>query len=89
MKLLQIAVAAALVAAAPVAGARAQAPPCRFFPLCIPFVVVGTAAAVATAPLRAIARPYPPPYYYYRPAPGYYPYSGYGYGGPGYYGRPY
>ncbi|HEX3864789.1 MAG TPA: hypothetical protein VHY35_24150 [Stellaceae bacterium] len=62
------------------------------FPLFWPFVaataVVGTAAAVATAPFRAFASPYyyrAPPPYYYRPAPAYYA-PGYYYGAPYYYG---
>lgn len=63
------------------------------FPLLLPFVagaaVVGTAAAIATAPFRAVApAPYYPAYYYgppaapyYAPAPAYY--------APGYYYAPY
>ena len=89
MRLKQIAVAAALGSAfvmAPLAGARAQTPWCNPFPLTWPFCVVGAAATVATAPFRAIAQPYPAPYYY---PPRYYrryPYYGY-YGYPYYYGR--
>jgi hypothetical protein len=55
-----------------------------FWPFAAAVAVVGTAAAIATAPLRAIAPPpayYPPAYYppaYYAPPPGYYP--GYYYG---------
>ena len=58
------------LAALPLAPARAQYyPPCSPFPLFWPFcvvgAVVGTAAAIVTAPFAALA---PPPYYY-----GYYP----------------
>jgi hypothetical protein len=62
------------------------------FPLFWPFVagaaVVGTAAAIATAPVRAVVGApgyyYPPPTPYYAPPPAYYAtppgYYGYGYG---------
>lgn len=52
-----------------------------FLPFAIAGAVVGTAAAIATAPLAAVApppAPYPaygygpPPYGYYGPPPGYY-----------------
>src|SRR5579884_536879 len=75
----------AALAAAPLTAAEAHRH--HGFPLFWPFVagaaVVGTAAAIATAPLRAVA--YPPGYYYappayYPPAPAYY--------GPGYYAPP-
>ncbi len=82
----RIALSAALVAAlAALPFSAAQAYHHRGFPLFWPFVagaaVVGTAAAIAAAPLRAVAPPYyypappapyyaPPPAYY---APGYYP----------------
>jgi len=74
----------AAVATAPFASADAHR---RRNPLLWPFVagaaVVGTAAAVATAPLRAVAPPYYSPYAYpaYSYPPGYYGY----YGAPGYY----
>jgi hypothetical protein len=82
----------AAIAAAPLSSAEAHR---HGFPLFWPFVagaaVVGTAAAVATAPFRAIASPYyyapPPAYYYPPPAPAYYA-PGYYYGAP-YYGPRY
>lgn len=66
-------------------GSQAQVPPCNPFPLSWPFCVVGAAAAIATAPFRAVAYPYyyppPPPRWYYRryyryyyPPPYYRPY---------------
>lgn len=68
---------------------------------CVVGAVVGTAAAVATAPIALAAdavapRPYPPPGYYRPPPPGYYGPRGYypppppgGYYGPrGAYGPP-
>jgi hypothetical protein len=65
------AVFAAGLAALPLSAAKAQyyGPPCTPFPLTWPFcvvgAVVGTAAAVVSAPFR--------PYYYYgSPAAGYY-----------------
>ena len=75
----------ATVVAAPFADADAHR---RRGPGIWPFVagaaVLGTAAAIATAPLRAVAPPYYySPYYY---PPGYYAPSYYGYyGAPGYY----
>jgi hypothetical protein len=67
---------------------------CGSGPLALPFVAAGAvvagAAALATAPLRAIAGPpyytpppayYGPPGYYYTPLPGYY-------APPSYYGPP-
>ena len=77
------AVFAAGLAVLPLTQAKAQyyGPPCTPFPLTWPFcvagAVVGTAAAVVSAPFRAAAYPY---YYGYAPPP-YYP--------PRYYGRPY
>ena len=83
---------AAGLAVLPHSAAKAQYYyPCHPFPLFWPFcaagAVVGTAAAIATAPFRAAAaapyyyRPYGP---YYYGSPGYYPgYAGYY---PGYYG---
>jgi hypothetical protein len=73
---------AAGLAALPLAPANAQYyPPCSpfplFWPFCIVGAVVGTAAAIVTAPFAALAPP--PPYYYPRPfyppppPPGYYP----------------
>jgi hypothetical protein len=68
----RIGLSAALVAAlaAVPLGAGAQARPWHrgpgFWPFWAGAAVVGTAAAVATAPLRAW------PYYYYPPAPYYY-----------------
>jgi len=82
----RIALSATLVAAlAALPFSTAQAYRHRGFPLFWPFVagaaVVGTAAAIATAPLRAVAAaPYyygPPPAPYYYPPPAYY--------APGYY----
>jgi hypothetical protein len=77
------AVFAAGLAALPFSTAKAQyyGPPCTPFPLTWPFciagAVVGTAAAVVSAPFRAVAAP---PYYYgpaparyYYPPPPYYP----------------
>jgi hypothetical protein len=82
------AVLASLLAAVPVATARAQAyypPPCHpfplFWPVCIAGAAVYTAGAIVTAPFRAAAAPY---YYPYYGGPYYYPpsYYGYPYGGP-------
>jgi len=84
MLLQRIAISAVLVAglaALPVAAAKAQVvygAPCTPFPLTWPFcivgAVVGTAAAVVSAPFRVVA---PPPYYYgpppYYPPPPAYP----------------
>jgi hypothetical protein len=59
-----------------------------FLPFAVAATVVGTAAAVATAPLRAIAAPpayYPPPAYYAPPQAYYAPPPGYYYPPPGYY----
>ena len=76
------AVFAAGLAALPLAAAQAQyyGPPCTPFPLTWPFcvagAVVGTAAAVVSAPFRAVAYPYPYGYYppaYYPPPPAYPP----------------
>jgi hypothetical protein len=59
--------------------------------LALPFIAAGAvvagAAAIATAPVRAIVGPpyYAPPAYY--PSPGYYPQPGY-YAPPGYYYGP-
>jgi hypothetical protein len=69
---------AALLAALPVASAKAQyyGPPCSPFPLTWPFCVAGaavyTAGAIVTAPFRAVAPP-PPAYYGYPYRPAYYP----------------
>ena len=88
---LSAAVAAGL-AALPLAGAEAHRH--RGFPLFWPLAagaaVVGTAAAIATAPLRAAAYPYyygAPPAYYpppaaYYPPPAYYGGAPYSYGPP-------
>ena len=82
---------AAGVAAMSLSAAKAQYYPCNPFPLTWPFcaagAVVGTAAAIATAPFRAVAGA---PYYYYPPPPRYYyrRYHRY-YGAPYYYRRPY
>ena len=62
-------------------------PPLIALPFIAAGAVVASAAAVATAPVRAIAGPpyYAPPPGYYGPPPGYYGY----YGTPGYsYGAP-
>ncbi len=81
-----------VLTALPLSTARAQyyPPPCSPFPLAWPFcvvgAVVGTAAMIVTAPIRALTGappfysgyygpPYPPPPYYaprYYPPPGYY-----------------
>jgi hypothetical protein len=66
------------LAALPAASATAQYmyPPCSPFPLTWPFCIVGAAAAIVTAPIRAITGG---PYYgyygrpYYPPPPPYYP----------------
>ena len=77
------------LAALPLSSADAQYyPPCSpfplFWPFCIAGAVVGTAATIVTAPIRALtAPPYSYGYYgqpYYAPPPGYYP--------PGYYAPP-
>ena len=86
MHLRRIAVSAALAAGLallPLATAKAQyyyPPPCSpfplFWPFCIAGAVVGTAAAIVTAPFRAFAPPYYYGYYgrpYYPPPPNYYP----------------
>ncbi|HLY44586.1 MAG TPA: hypothetical protein VKQ73_03330 [Stellaceae bacterium] len=84
----RIALSVALIAAlAALPLTPAQARWHRGFPLFWPFVagaaVVGTAAAIATAPFRPFYRPYyygppaayyPPPPYYYGPRPYYYGY---------------
>ncbi len=72
MRIRQITVSAALaagLAALPLVTAKAQyyyPPPCSPFPLAWPFcvagAVVGTAAAIVTAPFVALTGP---PYYYY------------------------
>ena len=75
------AVFAAGLAFLPLSAAKAQyyGPPCTPFPLTWPFcvagAVVGTAAAVVSAPFRAATYPYYYGYYpprYYAPPP-YYP----------------
>ena len=75
------AIVAAGLAIVPLAPAKAQyyGPPCTPFPLtwpiCVAGAVVGTAAAVVSAPFRATAYPYYYGYYpptYYAPPP-YYP----------------
>lgn len=89
----RIALSTALVGAlAAVPFSTAEAHYRHGFPLFWPFVaataVVGTAAAIATAPIRAITSPYyygPPAAYYPPPQPAYYPPPGY-YGNPYYYG---
>ena len=88
MRIAQIAISAAFVtglAVLPLSAAKAQyyGPPCTPFPLtwpiCVAGAVVGTAAAVVSAPFRAAAGY---PYYYgYYPQPSYPP--------PRYYGAPY
>ena len=92
-RILGPAVLVALLAALPVASAKAQAyypPPCHpfplFWPVCIAGAVVGTAGAIVTAPFRAAAAY---PYYYSAPAPYYAPppYYAPGYYPP-YYGAP-
>jgi len=86
MPIHRIAMSAVFVAgllALPFSAANAQyyGPPCTPFPLtwpiCVAGAVVGTAAAVVSAPFRAVAAP---PYYYgpaparyYYPPPPYYP----------------
>ncbi len=100
MHLRRIAVSAAFaagLAALPLATTRAQNyyppyyyPPCSpfplFWPFCIAGAVVGTAAAVVTAPFRAFAPPYYYGYYgrpYYPPSPYYYPPGSYAAPAPG------
>jgi len=89
MRITQIAIPAVLAAVLPLSAAKAQyyGPPCTPFPLtwpiCVAGAVVGTAAAVVSAPFRAAAGyPYysygPPPGPYYRPPPPYYPPPYYG-----------
>jgi hypothetical protein len=80
---------AAGLAAVPFAAATAQyypPPPCSpfplFWPVCVAGAVVGTAAAIVTAPFRVFA---PPPYYYGPPPP----LPPYNYYGPRYYPPPY
>jgi len=85
MRIRQITISAAFaagLAALPLSTAKAQYyyPPCSPFPLFWPFcvvgAVVGTAAIIVTAPVRALTGA--PPYYYgyygqpYYPPPGYY-----------------
>jgi hypothetical protein len=81
---------AAGLAALPLSAAKAQYyPPCSpfplFWPFCVAGAVVGTAAMIVTAPVRALTGA--PPYYYgdypppYHPPPAYY--------APGYYASPY
>ena len=85
MRIRQITISAAFaagLAALPLSTAKAQYyyPPCSPFPLIWPFcvvgAVVGTAAIIVTAPVRALTGA--PPYYYgyygqpYYPPPGYY-----------------
>jgi hypothetical protein len=58
-----------------------------FWPFAVGAAVLGTAAAIVTAPLAAIAPPYPaygyaPAPYAYGPPPSPYYYSPYGYGPP-------
>ncbi len=85
------AVLVAGLAALPVSAAKAQyyGPPCTPFPLTWPFcivgAVVGTTAAVVTAPFRVVA---PPPYYYAPPPARYYPPPP-AYPPPAYYPAPY
>ena len=82
----RIALSAALVAAlATLPFSSADARPWHRGPVFWPFLagaaVVGTAAAIATAPFRAPYYYYPPPAPYYAPPAAYY--------APGYYGAPY
>jgi len=93
-KLALSAVLATGLAAVPLSSASAHRGYCG--PLCWPFAaaaaVVGTAAFVATAPIRAVAGAPYYPYYgaapaYYPPAPAYYAPPAY-YGAPAYYGTP-
>jgi len=96
MRIRQLATSAAFAAgltALTLSSANAQYyPPCSpfplFWPFCVAGAVVGTAATIVTAPIRALT---PPPYYYARP---YYapppppPYYAPGYGAPPYYYGP-
>jgi hypothetical protein len=94
MRIRRITISAAIaagLAALPPSTANAQYyPPCSpfplFWPFCVAGAVVGTAAMIVTAPVRALTGA--PPYYYggyygqpYYPPPVYYP--------PGYYAPPY
>lgn len=70
------------LAALPLSNAEAQYyPPCSpfplFWPFCVAGAVVGTAAMIVTAPIRALTGA--PPYYYgfYGPPYPYYPPPGY------------
>lgn len=90
MRIRQIAFSAAFaagLAALPLSTAEAQYyPPCWFplaFPFCVAGAVVGTAATIVTAPIRALT---PPPYY--GPAPAYYAPPPYAYAPPAYAPRP-
>jgi hypothetical protein len=87
---------AAGLAIVPLSTAKAQYyPPCSpfplFWPFCVAGAVVGTAAIIVTAPIRALTGA--PPYYYggyygqsyYYPPPAYY---GPGYSAPPYYYGP-
>ncbi|MBV8889852.1 MAG: hypothetical protein JO305_09320 [Alphaproteobacteria bacterium] len=92
------AVFAAGLAALPLSTAAAQyyrpCPPSPlFWPFCAVAVVVGTAATIVTAPVRALTGVPPYPYGYYPPPyypPGYYapPYYPFGYYAPAYYYGP-
>ena len=65
---------AALAALSPSAANAQYYYPCSpfplFWPFCVAGAVVGTAATIATAPIRAVVGP---PYPYYYGYPGYYP----------------
>jgi hypothetical protein len=90
-RLIAAGLASALLASAPITPAfawRHHGGP-WFWPFAAGAAVVGTAAAIATAPLAVVAPPrypgyaypgyaYPPAPYYYGPPPGYYGYSPYG-----------
>ena len=72
------AIGLALIASAPTVPAQAQCPGCcpLWFPFAVVGAVVGTAAAIATAPFCpycAYGPPPPAPVYYYHPAPAYHP----------------
>jgi hypothetical protein len=84
-----VALLVASASALPLSDASARCWRCGPGPIFWPFAaaaaVVGTAAAIATVPLRAIAGP---PGYAYYPPPAYYAPPGYYYPPPGYYAPP-
>ena len=82
---------AAVIAALPLSARAQYYPPCSpfplFWPFCIAGAVVGTTAAIVTAPFRAVAAP--PVYPYGVPYQPGYPPQPYPYQSPGYPPPPY